>query len=135
VGCGSTEQPALNALQPLDTRSIVCGCTFNESLPNAQEGSYGSGPEVLILDINGEPAQAHLNLGAGNLRLRFAELSLYDCESDGVWSTKWRSEEVTLQVDLVASGPGNEACWFSGTSTLIVNGVDSTTPIKGACGC
>lgn len=135
VGCGSTEQPALNALQPVDTQSMVCGCTFNESVPNVQEGSYGSGPEVLVLDINGEPAQAHVNLGAENLRLRSGELSLYDCESEEVWSTTWQSEEVMLKVDLVASSPGAEACWFSGTSTVTVDGVSSTTPIKGACGC
>lgn len=135
VGCGASDEPLLRELQPMDTSSIVCGCSFNESIPDTTEGSYGSGPEILVLDINGDPANARINLGADNVRLLSEQLSLYDCEAEGVWASTWRSEAVVLKVELVPSSPGAEACWFTGTATAAVASRESSTAIKGACGC
>ena len=135
IGCGSRTEAVLQELTPVDLLSLMCPCTFNESIPDATEGSYGFGPEVLVLDINGDPATARVNLGAGNIRLQSEDFSLHDCESEDVWSSTWRSDEVSLHVELVSSGPGAEACWFAGTAATTVGSRRSVKPIKGACGC
>ncbi len=138
LGGASGSERLLHELQPIEWQSIVCGCSFNESIADATEGSYGSGPEILVLDPNGDPPNARVNLGAGNVRLQPKtplELPLYSCQAGNVWSSSWQSGQVTLQVELVATSPGAEACWFSGTVAATAGAADPPVAIRGGCGC
>ena len=104
---GHTSERMLQKLQPIDFMSVVCGCTFNESIPGAHEGSYGSGPELLLLDPNGNPPHALVNLGHGNMKLLPGEpivFPLYECKAGETFETVWCDGDAEHQSVVRASG-------------------------------
>ena len=134
VGCAPTDTPGLIELEPIDRRAHICPCKFNQSFPDSAEGSYGSGPTVLVLDHNGNPPSAIVNTGEGNIRLPAESFQTFECSEDETWAVRWSSDAVILETELDVEGPGAEACWFSGQAVLI-NPVRKTIPVKGGCGC
>ena len=128
----------LHALEANPKPSVVCGCEFKQSVPGAAEGSYGSGPRILIIDPNGEPPNARVNLGNGTIHLKPESpiaFPLYDCTPGATWRSRWHAQALELDVRLVASSQGAEACWFSGEISLERGAARWSAPVKGACGC
>jgi hypothetical protein len=128
--------PILHPLESIDHRSIACGCTFTPALDSARD-SYAE-HDIIVLDLNGEPPNARVNLGKGNIHLQSDQpiaFPLYQCAAGATWSSRWRSAEVKIAVDLVALHPGEEACWFEGSLVASVGKRSEVSLIKGACGC
>ena len=135
VAASSQDSRLLERLEPIEHRSIVCGCRFNAV---GESGGFYSGPELLALDPNGEPPNARVNIGEGNVLLRPAqtiEFPLYQCQVGEIWTSKWLSEVITVTATLNALKPGAEACWFEGTVETTVSDRTDVVPVNGACGC
>ena len=135
VAASSQDAQLLQRLEPIEHRSIVCGCTFNVV---GEGGGFYSGPELLVLDPNGEPPNARVNIGEGNLLLRPAQpiaFPLYQCEIGETWTSKWLSEVITVTARLNALEAGAESCWFEGTVETTVSDRSEVVPANGACGC
>jgi hypothetical protein len=127
----------LHPLEPIDYLSIACGCTFNAVAADGGSGFY-SGPELLVLDPNGEPPNARINIGEGNIRLQPAQpivFPLYECEAGETWTSEWLSETVAVKAELRALMPGEESCWFEGTVRATTSEVAESVAVNGACGC
>jgi hypothetical protein len=138
MGASPEGERMLHDLEPYDIMRIACGCSFKESIPGAKEGSYGSGPELLVIDINGEPAHIRVNPGDGNARLLPSsklEFPLYECNVNEKWTTRWQKDDLEVEVRLVAEVPGAEACWFHGEIAAKRGAKTWSAPLKGACGC
>ena len=134
----SGKLPMLYELEPVDHSAVVCGCTFNQSIPGATEGSYGSGPEILLIDQNATPPTIQVNLGDGNLTLGIdpsTKYRQYDCAQGERWITSWRGPLVDLRAELSVIDPGYESCWFSGVVEVSRGSESWSAPVKGACGC
>lgn len=138
IPMGASSDRMLHELEPYDFRRIACGCSFKESIPGAKEGSYGSGPELLVIDINGEPAHIRVNPDDGNVRLlpeAPLQSPLYECKENEHWTTRWSQGELEVEVRLIADSPGAEACWFHGEISAKRGTKAWSAPLKGACGC
>ena len=108
----------LHPLEPIDDGSVKCGCTVYMLTDQSARDFYAYSPQILVLDPNGEPPNARVNLGHGNVLLSPAkpiEFPLYDCEAGEVWiaaeyeSDADTAEEISqllyhLQVLMVAKG-------------------------------
>ena len=135
VNASSDAPRILHPLEPIEHLSIACGCGFHIA---GMGQPYYSGPQLLVLDPNGEPPNARVNLGQGNIKLRPArpiEFPLYACDAGAKWSSRWLSEEIEVQADLRAQKPGEESCWFEGTVMASIGGRSEVTAVNGACGC
>ena len=125
-------------LEPIDHASIVCGCSFRETLFAEAQGNYGSGPELLVIAPNADPPHALVNVGGGNLRLRPTkriESLVYQCKVGEPFQSEWRDSEVAVLAKLQVTGAGSEACWFNGTVQASVARGQAEIPVKGGCGC
>jgi len=103
--------------------------------PEEDDGSYGSGPRLLVLDQNAAPPTAIVDLGAGPVSLPLADKAgrmTYACELGERFVTRRAADGTGIVVDLTVLAPGEEACWFEGR--LALDG-GAPVPIKGACGC
>ena len=137
IGASSDSSRILYPVEPIDHRSLACGCTFNAA-GAAPAGSFYTGPELLVLDPYGEPSTARVNLGEGNILLRPAQpivLPLYQCAAGETWISEWHSERVSVRAELRALRPGEESCWFEGNVVATLAGRSESVPINGACGC
>ena len=138
LASGGSSEPLLQKLEPVDFGSIVCGCTFNQSRMGVDEGDYGSGPLILVIDPNGSPLNARVNLGNGNVHLEpdpGNSFAMYDCQAGREWQTAWRGSGIRLRVRLTANDEGNEACFFTGDVSAERDERTWSAPVKGACGC
>jgi len=138
MGSSRSEGRILVQLIEVDSQSVVCRCSFRESIPGAVEGGYGSGPELLIVAPNAEPPHARVNLGRGNLKLspvKPIEFPMFHCELGERFVSEWKSETLRVLAKLSVVGSGDEACWFQGTVLATVEPKSSEVPVKGACGC
>lgn len=127
----------LNPLEPIDHLSIACGCTAYVITADAAQDFY-AGPEILILDPNGEPPNARVNLGAGNILLSPAkpiEFPLYQCAAGELWVSEWLSDVVKVRTELSALRPGEESCAFTGRIVATRGSDQEVTPVNVACGC
>jgi len=136
VMSASSDAPRiLNPLDPIEHLSIACGCEFHAAEPGEP---FYSGPKLLVLDPNGEPPNARVNLGHGNIKLQPAksiEFPLYACVAGARWISRWHSEEVQVQADLRALKPGEESCWFEGSIAASIGNRSELALVNGACGC
>jgi len=127
----------LHPLEPIDHGSIACGCTAYMITEQSARDFYAS-PEILVLDPNGKPPNARVNLGRGNVLLSPAkpiEFPLYHCVAGEVWISEWQSDAVTVRAELSAPNPGEESCGFTGEVVATSNGRQEVTPVGVACGC
>ena len=125
-------------LEPIDDSSIVCGCSFRETLAGEAQGSYGSGAELVVIAPNADSPHALVNIGRGNLRLRPTkpiEFPLYQCKVGEPFESEWRDSEVAVRAKLLATRAGSEACWFNGTVQASAARGQVEIPVKGGCGC
>jgi hypothetical protein len=131
----AAEEPDFRELVDVDLRSLLCPCAFNRAESGADDGGYGSGPRVLVLDQNGEPPTAIVDIGGGPTSFTLTSESnplRYACEPGERVTTDWSSGGTRIALTLTVLAPGEEACWFEG-SLAREGGV--AIPIKGACGC
>jgi hypothetical protein len=128
-------ETGFSALQFKGLTRLLCPCEFYQSLPNEREGSYGSGPRVLLIAPNETTPFALVNLGEDDLRLVPIGDSRYQCKRGETYSPSWAHETATVSAQLMAAGPGAESCWFEGTLTLKQEKGAITIRIKGGCGC
>jgi hypothetical protein len=138
VGGSHSQGSMLLQLSEFDSGSIVCGCEFNESIPDAAEGGYGSGPKLLLIAPNGDPPYALVNLGRGNLKLSPVtpvKFPMFHCEVGERFLSAWGSDTVHILARLDVVGSGEEACWFNGTVQTTSESRNSEVSVKGACGC
>lgn len=138
VGSSQSEDRVLRPLVKVDHFSIVCGCTFRETLSGTVEGDYGSGSELVVFAPNADPPYALVNIGRGNLQLRPVkpiEFPLYRCEAGERFVSEWKSAEVALVANLRVTGSGEESCWFSGIVHANATNGQAAVPVKGGCGC
>jgi hypothetical protein len=127
----------LHPLEPIDHLSIACGCTAYVITADSARDFY-AGPEILILDPNGEPPNARVNFGAGNTLLKPAtliEFPLYQCAAGELWVSEWLSDAVTVRAELNALRPGEESCAFTGRIVATRNADQEVTPVNVSCGC
>ena len=135
VSASSDAPRILQPLEPIEHLSIACGCAFHAAEPGQP---FYSGPNLLVLDPNGELPNARVNLGQGNIKLRPVtpvEFPLYACEAGALWTSLWHSDEVQIQADLQALKTGEESCWFEGSVTASIGNRSELASINGACGC
>jgi hypothetical protein len=126
------------SVEPIDHSSIVCGCSFRETLSGEPQGGYGSGPELLVIAPNADPPHAFANIGRGNLLLRPPkpiEFPMYQCNVGEPFASEWTNSEVSVEARLQVMGAGSEACWFSGVLNASTARGRAEIPVKGACGC
>lgn len=129
------EQNTFSAVQLKDLARLSCPCEFYQSMPNEREGSYGSGPRVLVIAPNETNPFALVNLGEDDIKLAPIGQRGYECEKGKIYSPSWKHETVTVSAHLSPVEPGAEACWFEGTLTLKRETTVDTVRIKGGCGC
>ena len=127
----------LHPLEPIADRAIACGCTAyvitEQSTPDLR-----TAPVILVLDPNGEPPNARVTLGRGNVLLRPAkpiEFPLYHCVAGELWISEWLSDAVTVRAELNSPNPGEESCGFTGKVVATRNHDQEVTPVTVSCGC
>ena len=130
---------ATDMLLPLESTKqdpLICGCSFSE-IPANPPCVY-TAPDLLILDVNGNPPHARVNIGKGNLLLRAVSpivFPLYHCTVGDSWVSEWLSDVVGIRTELRAMHAGAESCWFKGTVRATFAGHTESVAIEGACGC
>lgn len=135
----------LQELEQVDHFKIVCGCSFKEVVPGADDRLYGSGsatiglnwPEVIVLNPNAEVSHAIINAGAGNIELVAAKQGPldYKCNKGEKFNSRWEGEEIEVELKIEVLSEGAEACWFKGTLKATSSSFSQSVPIKGVCGC
>ena len=120
----------LHRVEPRPT--TACGCEFFKP---AKGGGHEFDP-LVALGINEQPPFAVVNLGRGNLRLdRVKNSGGGACSSGEKWQSRWRGDDVGLDLDLLPTGAGEESCWFDGTVSVTQGKTNASFPVRGACGC
>jgi hypothetical protein len=88
----------LHPLEPIDHGSIACGCTACMLTEQSARDFYAYSPQILVLDPNGKPPNARVNLGRGNVRpAKPLEFPLYHCVAGEIWISEWQSDAVTVR--------------------------------------
>ena len=93
---------------------------------------------LIVLDVNGEPPTAYINLGSSNVLLSpETELSLplYDCAVDERFRSVWVSATHELKIIAKISRPGQKACSLTGIASVTWEDHMSTKPVTGSCDC
>jgi len=119
-------------------QSAVCGCEFSEMPRDWDFTEYKYRPPLVVLDVNGEPPRAHINIGGDVLALRpEREISfpLYACEPEEQFKSTWLTNDFRLVVDLDVRKVGYEACWFYGLASLHGDELIDVRAVIGTCGC
>jgi hypothetical protein len=125
-------------LEPIDHSSLVCGCTFRESLTGEAQSGYGSGPQLFAIAPNADPPHALVNVGGGNLQLhptKTIKFPMYQCEVGEPFESEWKNSKVTVLAKLRVVGAEAEACWFGGSIETTAEQARAAIPVKGGCGC
>ena len=124
----------LHPIDPVESLSITCGCMF--------QGETGHESWIpwtyLMLDPNGKPPNARINLGSGTVRLRPARTissPMYQCVAGKSWVSRWLSETVGIEAKLRVLHPEEEVCWFDGTIIASVGDRSESISVRGACYC
>ena len=133
--CPDAAECASSALVPhrVEPRpNTTCGCEFFRP---AEGGGLGFDPLVAI-GINEQPPFAVVNLGDGNQTLSLVKDSGWRaCRAGEKWESRWQGRDLVLDVSLLATGPGEESCWFDGSLSMTRGNAKASLPIRGACGC
>ena len=138
VSSSQSQDRILRPLTLVDHTSLVCGCTFRESLADEPPGLVSSGPEIFVIAPNANPPHALANFGDGDRELfseESIEFPMYQCEIGEPFESAWRDSEYTVIARLEVTRPGDEACWFSGALEAGNAPGQTQTRVKGACGC
>ena len=122
----------------VDMATVACGCTFGAMYEDSTAEPATNSLTLIVLDVNGEPPAAYINLGAGDVSLRpKTEISfpLYECVAEEQFKTIWVADDFELTVDVDVSKAGYEACWFYGVASISDDDLLLAKPITGSCGC
>lgn len=128
----------LQELAAETSQSAVCACEFSEMPRNWDFAEYRYRLPLVVLDVNGKPPRAHINVGGDDLLLRpQTEISfpLFECKPEEQFKTTWLADDLRLVVDLDVQKAGYEACWFYGLASLHDDDLIDVRPVIGACGC
>lgn len=129
----------LHPVTDIDMASVACGCEFRSTFDKwGPKSSAGTGT-LILLDVNGDPPTAHINLGSGDITLQpKTELSfpLYECTAKEKFRSVWVLDNLELKIISRVSDAGYEACRFSGIATISDEGSQRLAEaITGSCGC
>jgi hypothetical protein len=125
----SSETPAIGTLQQEDYKSLpyICECEFywgpingaNTVFATRRERTVGFvmlDGQLVTLQRNGKPNNA-------------------SCRKNARTRERWVGGPTAVALDLHATGPGEESCWFKGRMSVAVGGRTTSVNISGACGC
>ena len=96
------------------------------------EGSYGSGPRILLITDDGERAIANVR-GRRTELLRTKSSGGRYCKEGSTWIELFEAKGVTIRTRFTTS-PGEEACWVQGTITVAIASQKQTFRVKGVAG-
>ena len=128
----------LHPVTDVDMASVDCGCTFRSMFGKFSPMPDATTETLIVLDVNGDPPTAHVNLGAGDISLRpETELSfpLYDCAVEQKFRSVWVSDTYELKVIASITRPGQDDCWLSGIAVVTWDDHIRSMPVTGSCGC
>ena len=128
----------LHPIAQVDMATVACGCTFGAMYESSTTELAKDSPTLIVLDVNGEPPTAHINLGSGDIALRpETEISfpLYECTAEEQFKTIWVADNFELTVDVDVTKAGYEACWFYGVASINDDDLLAAKPVTGSCGC
>ena len=138
VGSSRSQERVLVPVEPIDHTSLVCACTFRESLSGEPQDLYSSGPEIFVIAPNADPPHALANFGDGDHRLfppKAIEFPMYQCDIGDSFESEWRDSDLAVIAKLRVTRAGNEACWFSGVLDASTARGRAEIAVKGTCGC
>jgi hypothetical protein len=91
---------------------------------------------MLVIDQNGSPRTAWINLGGSLISLVANTYHPYQCEFGEQIASEWAQNSVTMRLSLdVSSSPGAESFWFSGDMYVRHAEGEVKAKVRGACGC
>lgn len=128
----------LHPITQVDMATVACGCTFGAMYESSTTEIAKNSPTLIVLDVNGGPPTAYINLGSGDIALRpKTEVSfpLYECTAEEQFKTIWVTDDFELTVDVDVSKAGYEACWFYGVAFINDDDLLAAKPVTGSCGC
>jgi hypothetical protein len=128
----------LHPIAQVDMATVDCGCTFGAMYEDSTTEPATDSPNLIVLDVNGKPPAAYINLGAGDVSLQpKTEISfpLYECVAEEPFKTIWVADDFELTVDVDAAKAGYEACRFYGVASISDDDLLLAKPITGSCGC
>jgi hypothetical protein len=95
------------------------------------EGSYGSGPRILI--ITNDRKKAVVYVRGKRVELQHVGELVWRCEPGGSMKETYQAGAVTVTTALTTS-PGAEACWVEGAISVSLEHETQTFRVKGASG-
>ena len=95
------------------------------------EGSYGSGPRILIITNDRKTAVAYVR--GNRVELQHVGELVWRCEPGGSMKETYQAGAITVTTALTTS-PGEEACWVEGAISVNLKHETQTFRVKGASG-
>ncbi len=126
---GPPESPAIGALQEDDLGSLPyrCECEFFRGPINGATTVFATRQERTV---------AFARVGGRVVMLRRdGKPSDPTCRKNALKRERWAGDAASVVLDLRATKPGEEACWFAGRMNLTAGGRTASTKVSGACGC
>jgi|SoiMethySBSTD1v2_1073268.scaffolds.fasta_scaffold356502_2 hypothetical protein len=106
----------------------LCLATFQRD-----EGSYGSGPRILIITNGLEPPQAIANLRGERTVFELTSNRDDNCDEGDIRTERFNAPGAVITTWFQTS-PGEESCWVSGTIRVTVGTETQVYRVKGASG-
>jgi hypothetical protein len=122
-------RPAIGTLAPdtLQTLPVMCECEYFRGPVNGATTVFATrqARTVALASIDGGP----VSLKPVSVPAPAA------CRRNVRHRERWAGGDVAVTLDLRATHPGAEACWFEGRMSVTRGGRTATAPVAGACGC
>ena len=125
------ERPLLGELAKGEGKDLLAPFELFVATFAADEGSYGSGPRILLIENDLNKAVANIR-GTRTTLTRTASKGPY-CEEGGTSEQRYESSEAVIETKFTTS-QGEEACWVEGSVTVTVKGETRVYRVKGASG-
>ena len=125
------ENPLLTELPKGEGAGLIAPYELWVATFAPDEGSYGSGPRILI--ITNDRKTAVLYARGNRVELQHVGELRLECEPGGSMKETYRAGTVTVTTALTTS-PGEESCWVEGSISVSVDHETQTFRVKGASG-
>ena len=126
-----SEDPLLTELPKAEGADLIAPYELWIATFEPGEGSYGSGPRILIITNDRKTAIA--NVQGHRTELAHSGRVRWQCEPGGTMADTYRARGVSLKTRFTTY-PGEEACWVEGTVSVSVGRKTRTFRVKGASG-
>lgn len=130
-GAFPAEEPFLLELPKEEGANLIAPYELWIATFGPDEGSYGSGPRILLITNDRETAVANVR----GHRTELAHLGEVrsQCQPGGKMTDTYQAQDIVLYTRFTTD-PGEEACWVEGTISITIGKETQTFRVKGASG-